>query len=304
MDLFEYSTNKGFRLLNMYERLSKGEELRKGVLANEFGVSEKTIQRDIDELRMYFADAHYDEFETAIKYSRARDSYYLVRLEREWLTNTEALAICKILLESRAFNKEEMTSLLQKITMQISPADKAIADSLIRSELFNYIPLQHGKDLLDLIWQLSDYIINHRVIEFSYTRQDGKKSKRKVKPVSIMFNEFYFYLIVFGFEVDYPIIFRIDRMEKIKPTGEKYEIPYKDRFSDGEFRQRVLFMYSGELKRVKFEYSGVLEAMLDKVPTAKVISQKGKTYTMTAEAYGDGLKMWLNSQGEKVKIID
>ena len=119
-----------------------------------------------------------------------------------------------------------------------------------------------------------------------------------------MFNEFYFYLIVFGFEVDYPIVFRIDRMEKIKPTGEIFEIPYKDRFSDGEFRQRVLFMYSGELKRVKFEYSGVLEAMLDKVPTAKVISQKGKTYTMTAEAYGDGLKMWLNSQGEKVKIID
>ena len=93
-------------------------------------------------------------------------------------------------------------------------------------------------------------------------------------------------------------------MEKIKTTGEKFEIPYKDRFSDGEFRQRVLFMYSGELKRVKFEYSGVLEAMLDKVPTAKVIGQKGKTYTMTAEAYGDGLKMWLNSQGEKVKIID
>ena len=93
-------------------------------------------------------------------------------------------------------------------------------------------------------------------------------------------------------------------MEKIKPTGERFEIPYKDRFSDGEFRKRVLFMYSGELKRIRFEYSGVLEAMLDKVPTAKVLEQKGKTYTMIAEAYGDGLEMWLRSQGKKVKIID
>ena len=43
--------------------------------------------------------------------------------------------------------------------------------------------------------------------------------------------------------------------------------------------------------------------MLDKVPTAKVIKQSGNTYTMQAEAYGKGLEMWLNSQGDKVKII-
>lgn len=304
MDFFEYSANKSFRLLNMYERLNKGEDINKSELANEFGVSEKTVQRDIDELRFYLADAHYDEFETAIKYSRARNAYYLVRFEREWLTNAEALTVCKILLESRALNKEEMISLLKKIIMQISPADKAVADKIICSELFNYLPPRHGKDLLALIWQMSDYIVNHKVIEFSYTRQDGKKSKRRVKPVSIIFNEFYFYLIVYGFEVDYPIIFRIDRMEKIKPTGERFEIPYKDRFSDGEFRKRVLFMYSGELKRIRFEYSGVLEAMLDKVPTAKVLSQNGNTYTMTAETYGIGLEMWLKSQRDKVRIID
>ena len=63
-------------------------------------------------------------------------------------------------------------------------------------------------------------------------------------------------------------------------------------------------MYTGELEKVTFEYSGVLEAMLDKVPTAKVIKQSGNTYTMQAEAYGKGLEMWLNSQGDKVKIID
>ena len=304
MDFIDFSANKAFRLLSMYERLNKGEELNKEQLANEFAISKKTVQRDFEDLRAYLAETHFDEFETAIKYSKARDAYYLVRLEREWLTNKEALAVCKILLESRAFNKEEMTELLQKLMMQISPQDRATAEKIIRSEFFNYLPLQHGKDLLEVIWQLSEYIVGQKVIEFYYSRQDGRRSKRRVKPVSILFNEFYFYLITFGFEVDYPIIFRIDRMEKIKETGEKFDIPYKDKFSDGEFRQRVLYMYGGELKRVKFEYSGVLEAMLDKVPTAKVLSEQNGVYTMTAEAFGQGLDMWLMLQGDKVKIID
>ena len=303
MNNIDFGTNKGFRLLNIYERLNKDEYINKDNLAIEFNVSKKTIQRDIEDLRAYIAETHFDEFETAIRYSKSRNSYYLVRLEREWLTNKEALAICKILLESRAFNKEELTNLLSKLIMQISPNDRAIAEQIIRSEFFNYLPLKHGKNMLDMIWQLSEHITKQEVIQFSYTRQDNKKSKKTIKPVSILFNEFYFYLIGFYDDVDYPIIFRIDRMEKVTATGDKFTVPYKDKFSDGEFRKRILFMYGGELKKIKFEYSGVLEAMLDKVPTAKVISQNGNTYTMEAEAYGKGLEMWLNSQGKLVKII-
>ncbi|MGN0463437.1 MAG: WYL domain-containing protein, partial [Acutalibacteraceae bacterium] len=105
-------------------------------------------------------------------------------------------------------------------------------------------------------------------------------------------------------ENGYPVIFRIDRMENVEATNEHFEIPYRDKFSDGEFRKRVLFMYTCELEKVTFEYSGVLEAMLDKVPTAKVIKQSGNTYTMQAEAYGKGLEMWLSAQGNLVNILE
>lgn len=303
MNNLDFATNKGFRLLSIYERLNKGENVNKDNLATEFNVSKKTIQRDIDDLRAYIAETHYDEFETAIKYSKSSNSYYLIRLEREWLTNKEALAICKILLEGRAFNKNEITQLINKLIMQISPNDRTITKKIIQSEFFNYIPLQHGKNLLELIWKLSEHITNQEIVQFSYSRQDGKKSKKTIKPVSIMFNEFYFYLIGFTDDVDYPIIFRVDRIDKLTSKDNKFDIPYKDKFNDGEFRKRILFMYGGKLKKIKFEYSGVLEAMLDKVPTAKIISQNGNTYTMEAETYGKGLEMWLNSQGELVKIL-
>ncbi len=120
-----------------------------------------------------------------------------------------------------------------------------------------------------------------------------------------MFSEFYFYLIAYMAEADkdFPIVFRIDRMEDIKETGEIFSVPYKDKFNDGEFRKRVQFMYTGELKTVTFEYSGVLEAILDRIPTCKILKEEKGVYTIRAEAYGDGIDMWLRSQGDKVKIL-
>ena len=301
-DSLNYNGNKGFRLLNIYERLNKGEAVNKKQLALDFNVSPKTIQRDIDDLRIYIAETHYTESDISIKYDKAGDCYRLVRLEREWLTNEEALALCKILLESRAFVKDELSTLIEKLIMQIAPSDRSIAENIIRNEYFNYVPLRHGKKLLEPIWLLSQFITEHKVISFSYNRQDGKESFKTVKPVSIMFSEFYFYLIAFSIEsdTDHPIIFRIDRIKNLKPTGEKFFVPYKDRFDEGEFRKRIQFMYSGELKTVTFEYSGVLEAILDRLPTAKVLSESDGVYTIRAESYGDGIFMWLRSQNCKI----
>lgn len=303
---FNFRENKGFRLLNIYERLNKGEKVSKQRLAEDFGVSVKTIQRDIDDLRAYVAETHFTDFEASVRYDRAKNCYYLVRLEREWVTNEEALALCKILLESRAFRKDELSQLIEKLIMQIAPADRSTAENIIRSEFVNYVPLQHKKHLLSPVWKLSEYITNQRVISFYYTRQDGKESKKTVKPVSIMFSEFYFYLIAFAADdsVDYPIVFRIDRIAEMKETGETFSVPYRERFNDGEFRKRIQFMYSGKLKKVTFEYSGVLEAILDRLPTAKIIKKEKNVYTITAESYGNGIDMWLRSQGDLARIIE
>lgn len=118
-----------------------------------------------------------------------------------------------------------------------------------------------------------------------------------------MFSEYYFYLVSYMADdrKEHPTIFRIDRMENIRGTKERFSIPYKDRFSDGEFRKRVQFMYSGELRTVCFTYSGPsIEAVLDRLPTAEVLSESDDVYTVRAEVYGNGIDMWLRSQGDQV----
>lgn len=303
--LLDYNGNKGFRLLNIYERLNKGELVNKETLANDFGVSQKTIQRDIDDLRAYLAETHFMESEVSIKYNKAKNGYYLVRLEREWLTNEEVLALCKILLESRAFCKKEMSALISKIVMQSTPNDRKMIEDIIRNEYLSYIPLQHNKPLLSPLWKISEYIRGQKVITFSYERQDKKTSVKTAKPVAIMFSEFYFYMIAYVVDdpKNIPIVFRIDRMKNVKETGDTFQIPYRERFNDGEFRKRVQFMYSGELKTVKFKYSGVLEAILDRLPTAHIISEQDGIYTISAETFGDGIYMWLRSQGDLVEVL-
>lgn len=303
----DYRGNKGFRLLSLYERLNKGELLIKDKLAIEFGVSEKTIQRDIDDLRAYLAETHFSETEVLIKYDKSKGGYYLVRFEREWLTNEEVLALCKILLESRAFQEEELNGIIAKLMYQVVPNDRKTVGGIVKNELSQYIPLKHNKKLLSPIWALSLYINKQEIVTFTYARQDGKVNDRAVKPVAIMFSEYYFYLIAYMAEgnKDFPTVFRIDRITHLKGTKQYFNVPYKDKFNEGEFRKRVQFMYSGELQRVTFEFRGPsLEAVLDRLPTAEIISDNDGVYKICAEVYGKGIQMWLRSQGDWIKNID
>ena len=178
-------------------------------------------------------------------------------------------------------------------------------EDMIRNETFCYVPPRHGKKLLDALWDISLFIKNREIIRFSYKRQDGAEKEHTAKPVALLFSEFYFYLVAYKEEeTEFPTIFRVDRIETMEKTGNHFQVPYQDRFKDGEFRKRVQFMYPGVLRRVTFNYSGPsVEAVLDRLPTARILSHKDDVYTLTAEAYGKGLDMWLGSQGKWVKVL-
>ena len=63
-------------------------------------------------------------------------------------------------------------------------------------------------------------------------------------------------------------------------------------------------MFPGKLQTIRFEFTGPsVQAVLDKLPTAKIIERDGKKYLIEAEVYGNGIKMWLLSQGAWVKVL-
>lgn len=103
----------------------------------------------------------------------------------------------------------------------------------------------------------------------------------------------------------FPTIYRNDRIKGMKILNERFHIPYSSRFEEGEFRKRIQFMYGGRLQKVTFKYSGLdIDAVLDRLPTAKILAEEDGVYTVQAEVFGKGIEMWLRSQGENVKLIN
>ena len=176
--------------------------------------------------------------------------------------------------------------------------------------------LRHRKPLLDSIWKLEQAVKLQQYLEIEYQKlKNHEVVSRKVKPVGVIFSEFYFYLVAYIEGIDkkksfqnpadtFPTIYRVDRLKNIKTLQEHFTVPYSDRFEEGEFRKRIQFMYGGRLQKVKFQYSGAdIDAVLDRLPTAQVLVEKEGVYTVSAEVFGSGIDMWLRSQGENVKIL-
>lgn len=91
----------------------------------------------------------------------------------------------------------------------------------------------------------------------------------------------------------------MDRIQNLTILEEGFSIAYCKRFEEGEFRKGVQFMQPGSLLRIKFKYWGKsLEAIMDRLPTAKrVVGREGNSTLVEAEVFGQGIKMWLLSQG-------
>lgn len=306
------------RILTIYSKLMNGYLINKAEEAIRFGVNERSIQRDIDDIRNYLEQEAYEQgILNEVIYDREKRGYRLNQIYKIKLTNDEILAICKILLDSRAFTKNEMQDMLKRLIGCCVPENnRKLVDNLIRNESFHYVEPMHGKSFISNMWDIGQAIQQHRYIEIQYQGIQGSTVKtRKLKPLAIMFSEYYFYLTAFiddekvreNFNVlndSFPTIYRIDRIQSLKVLDEPFHIPYKDRFEEGEFRKRIQFMYGGKLRKVKFEYSGYsVEAVLDRFPTAKIISEEDGKYVISAEVFGDGIDMWLRSQGDNIKMI-
>ncbi len=306
--------DKIYRLLTLQQQLLSGNAIDKKAMANQFEVSEKSLQRDLETLRAYYAGHDND-----LQYDRETGKYQLEQPAEARLTKSEVLAVCKILLESRAFTEAELDPILNKLVACCTPVQNLRAvQELIGNERFHYVPPHHGQKFVDKLWKLGEAIRDHKVLEMDYVgTHNGTPKHRRVQPVGILFSEYYFYLAAFIEGIDKkehfanpedrsPTIYRVDRIADFTVTNDRFDIPYKDRFQEGEMRKRIQFMYGGKLRRIRFKYTGPnIEAVLDRLPTARVVEELPEGgQIVEAEVFdGNGLDMWLRSQGEWVEVL-
>ena len=99
--------SKNARILDIYVRLCDGKIINKSNEAKHFKVDERSIQRDIDDIRAFLnnsASEHGTQCGKSIVYDRMSKGFKMLGNEENIMSNSEILAVSKILLESRAFS--------------------------------------------------------------------------------------------------------------------------------------------------------------------------------------------------------
>lgn len=300
------SAQKKNRVLDIFYRAMKGENLSVRKIADEYGVSAKSISRDINEIKNFLSDNRDIVGNTELKYSSSSKSYYLEF--ENFLLSKELMAIMKMMIGCRAFSKMEVLELLSKLKNFISYHDREMIQHLLAKEMYHYSEVNHDcKSVIDNIWQLTRCIHEKIEISVTYYKTDRRLVERRIKPIAIIFSDYYFYLIAYHSDKDdwKPLYYRVDRIVNIVVHRNHFVLDKQHNFDEGELRSKIQFMFPGDYRKIKFEYTGPsVQAILDKIPTAKIIDIKGSTKIIEAETYGTGINMFLLSQGKMIRVLE
>lgn len=298
------NNNKDIRLLEIFFRCLHGEAISVQRLAEEYGMSTKSISRTVQELNSFLAE-HQDLIGCNELVYSYQDKCYRLPME-EYLSEEELFALTEVLIGARAFSKEELLDVIHKLKRFTMGKDRERLEALIGQEIYHYTEVKHDcPSVIETLWRLAGCIREKKEITISYYRMDRKYVEHRIFPASVLFADHYFYLIAFKTDDPdrKPVYFRVDRIKDmvVHRSSEQTDYP---KFDEGLLRQRSLFMWPGKLRTIRFSFSGPsVQAVLDKLPTARILDRENGSYLIEAQVYGDGIKMWLLSQGSWVRVL-
>ncbi len=301
-----YKSTTSERQLFIYQQLTAGRHIQKSQLAKQFTVDARTIQRDFANLRA-FIDEYLPEY--TLNYDRQNNSYWLFA-NGIGLNKAQCLCLIKILTASRALPKDQLIELSNRLLKILDEKDAQKVKQLISSEQSTYQPLRNlqNKDLMNLIWNFSEYTLLHRTIRIDYRNQAGHIKAHTIIPLALTFSDNYFYLIGYTNTYKKNIIYRLDRI--IDYHISQKSIPQSEwqahQWNEGLTKKKLQLMYPGKNVKILFEYRGVVEAALDKFPLSKIVQPKTdqQPAIIEVETYDTGAMMWLLSQKDMVTVLE
>ena len=300
------------RLMEIFFRAMKGEHLSIKRLAQEYGVSTKSVSRDINEIKNFLSDSRDLVGNTELKYSAADKTYYL-ELDN-FLLSKELIALIKTMIGCRAFSRTELLDLITKLKSFTTTHDRNTLDKIISKEIYHYNEVQHDcKSVIDYIWQLTHCIDEQIEITIEYYKMSRERIRRKLHPVSLMFSDYYFYLIAYTCENQnehagvqkQAKYYRVDRIVRIIEHRSHFQLDTAHAFDEGELRNKIQYMFPGKYRKIRFEFWGPsVQAILDRIPTARIVDEVNGRKIIEAEVYGSGINMYLLSQGSKLRVLE
>lgn len=290
------------RILDIYTKLLSGSLINKKESAIYYNVNERSIQRDIEDIRIFLAEgATKESFTNTIIYDTKEKSYKLININENKFTLIEALEVVKILFYSRAFKKEDLKEILNKILFHCTKTDiKHELQNYTERYLFVYKEPKLKFSYTHTFNKIVEAICNKNYIKLEYIDKNNKTIiANKLKPTTISFKNHHFYLTGFLGEDEnrnFVSVYRLDRIEKLKILPDKFELKFSKDIDDETYIDSLQFMEDGIFQKISFQYIGEnLDDILEIFPVAKIEKNKN-VYTIQIDTFGDAAIKWLNNK--------
>jgi len=187
----------------------------------------------------------------------------------------------------------------------VSKEEQKEIEMIINSERLNYAPITDEQNRIQKIWEWSEMIRKEKVLEIVYKSPYQDKKEHLIFPVSLYYDIHYFYIVAYNLKNENYMTLRLDRIQTWKATKEsKPNISYGRKFRDGDIRNQRVDAFLGRKITVELEFRYDPTIVLDQFPNAHLLLADEEWTRFKFESqYTPGLKRWLLSQGEAVKIL-
>jgi len=299
------------RIARIDDEIRSGKFPNARELAEKMEVTERTILRDIDYLRLFYeAPIEYDYSKKGFYYSEP--NFFI----KSVILNEDELKIITIYdnFLKLAVENEENKKLRKVMGKIIAVLPENIANSLpfLPSENNKYDFLFEPTVVLDgnITHELKKAIKNRECIEVEYWVSDNRKySLYNLKPLYIFYEKQNYYLLAWkNDEVKKPGIYSINRLKNIRITGQYFKI--SDNFKILDYLKKDAEVFPSDNKIYHFELLFIKEYASEAIEKTyyhnQIIEHKkdGSVFVTFRSTQLHEVFHWVLGQGHKVKVLN
>jgi predicted DNA-binding transcriptional regulator YafY len=298
--------NTIIRIWEIHKQIKNGYYPSVRDLAQNLEVNQRTIERDIEQLR--------DRMSAPIEYDRIRKGYYYTNdFTLPPFQFTEGEMVCLFLgqklltqLEGTAY-RSDLQMLFDKLQCLLT-ADSRFSNSMVEDIIsFNISPLR-GED-----WRVAQNfsllrkaanLKNQVKIEY-HSMNSGETAARVIFPYHLRYHQGAWYVIAYCTVRSEPRIFALDRINSIEVLTEKFNYPAD--FNIDKYLENVWGIIRGTQYQVVIEFDQFQAKWIKERPLKageKIRESEDGGVIFTCEVSGlTEIKQWALSFGSHAKVL-
>lgn len=294
---------KNPRILWIYTMLLQGYRLNKKKLALQYDVTQKSIQRDMDDLKAFFEQSTPQKallYDTKSKEYYLKDEYSTLRMPTK-----EVIPILKTIFESGAILPYRLFPVLQRMTELISDQqDRGMLQQFLYQEQECYQAPDYNSQIGEMLCRAEQAVWDKQWVRLRYRREENTSELESVVlPQAVVLREHRFFLVAQtaeGVRHNAMGMYQVDLITDIEP---QYPSQLHQRQNQKQVREKVIGAKAGEEYCVQFTYHGASLATIKKrFPNANA-TPLPDGWRVEVLVYGKSIGAWLRSQGKQVSNI-